>query len=405
MSQPSAIDVVVAGHICLDIIPSFPPSKEKIEFADIFRPGKLTEVGRVVMSSGGPVSNTGIALMILGMKVDLMGKVGDDYFAEGLLDLLARRGLDESMAQVAGEQTSYTIVLQPPNIDRMFLHCPGTNNTYGADDVNYEGVARARVFHLGYPPLMKRLYDNDGEELAEIYRRVKSLYPQVATSLDMSLPDPASESGSVNWKKVLARTLPNVDIFLPSAEETLFMLEREKFLALRDQARRQRCDLLDLFTGDDLHRLGTQLLELGGKLCVIKCGWRGMYFRSASREKVAKVPQLGEDRVENWSERELWHASYHVDPVASATGSGDSSIAGFLSAFLRGCGLEETLDMANAVGGCNVTAMDAISGIKSWEETQQLLKDGWENNPLRVEGRGWSIYKHGVVWAGPKEKH
>ncbi len=399
------VDVVVAGHICLDVIPHFPFKRGEVAFEDIFRPGKLTQMGEVVMSSGGPVSNTGINLRTLGMKVELMGKVGDDFFAKGLLELLAQRGLDKSMVRVAGEQTSYTIVLAPPGIDRMFLHCPGTNNTYGADDVNYEVVGRSRHFHLGYPPLMKRLYENDGAELTEIFRRIKERHPHVSTSLDMALPDPAAPSGRVDWRKVLERTIPYLDLFLPSAEEMLFMLEREEFMARHDRARREGRALLDSFTAEDLTRLGGRLLDLGAKVAVIKCGWRGIYGRTASREVMAKIPNLGADRLDDWSARELWHGTFLVDPVASATGSGDSAIAGFIASFLRGCAFERSLQMANAVGACNVTAMDALSGIKPWEDTESMVEAGWRPQPTEksVEGRGWKNVRPLLLWTGPNE--
>ena len=185
------IDAVVAGHVCLDISPAFPPLRPDAPLSELLRPGSLTQVGGATISTGGSVSNTGLSLLQLGMRVELMGKIGDDLFARGILDLLAPRGLDKSMVRVPGEQTSYTIVLAPPGFDRAFLHCPGANDTFGADDIQYPVVARARLFHLGYPPLMRRLYRNGGIELADLFRRVKAL-GAVTTSLDMSLPDPAS---------------------------------------------------------------------------------------------------------------------------------------------------------------------------------------------------------------------
>jgi len=50
---------VVAGHICLDIIP---PLVGEGDFEATFRPGRLLETGPALMSTGGPVSNTGLAL-------------------------------------------------------------------------------------------------------------------------------------------------------------------------------------------------------------------------------------------------------------------------------------------------------------------------------------------------------
>lgn len=397
------IDVVVAGHICLDIIPSFTVKAGEVAFNDLFRPGKLVQMGNVVMSSGGPVSNTGIGLRILGMNVELMGKYGDDPLSRNLEEVLARRGLEKGMVQVAGEQTSYTVVLAPAGIDRIFLHCPGANNSYSADDLNLDVVRKARMFHLGYPPLMKTLYENDGEQLTEIYRRIKSECPCVITSMDMSLPDPASESGQVNWRKIVQNTLPYVDFFLPSLEEMSFMLERERFLEMRAEANAADKELLSLYTTEDVIRLSDQLMEFGGKVFNIKSGERGIYTRTASREKLGEIPHFSDEMLDKWSNRELWHAAFHVDPVASATGSGDSSISGYLASFLRGCDIKEALTMANAAGGCNVTEMDAISGIRSWEETKAKVEAGWKNKPTGIENSGWKELVPGRLWAGPRD--
>jgi len=81
------IDVVVAGHICFDVIPRFPKTGAK-SFGELFVPGKLVNVGEVVTSTGGPVSNTGLGLHRLGAKVELMAKIGDDFFGKAILDKL-----------------------------------------------------------------------------------------------------------------------------------------------------------------------------------------------------------------------------------------------------------------------------------------------------------------------------
>ena len=68
---------VVAGHICLDIIPeirALPPGG----FNATFLPGHLLEVGPAALSTGGPVSNTGLALHHLGIPTQLICKVGAD---------------------------------------------------------------------------------------------------------------------------------------------------------------------------------------------------------------------------------------------------------------------------------------------------------------------------------------
>lgn len=76
--------VVVAGHICLDVIPALS------DVLDV-RPGGLVEIGPPAVSTGGPVGNVGLALYRLGVPVRLMGKIGDDMFGRALLDVLAER--------------------------------------------------------------------------------------------------------------------------------------------------------------------------------------------------------------------------------------------------------------------------------------------------------------------------
>ena len=77
------VDAVVAGHLCLDLIPDLSGS-EKDQFEAVFQPGQLVDIGPVDYCTGGPVSNTGLALTKLGIHTRLMGKVGDDLFGQDL---------------------------------------------------------------------------------------------------------------------------------------------------------------------------------------------------------------------------------------------------------------------------------------------------------------------------------
>src|SRR6266513_4825737 len=160
----STIEAVVAGHICLDVIPTL------VGGAVVFRPGQTVEAGPTVFSTGGAVSNTGLALHKLGISVGLMGKVGSDLFGQAILQIVESHGsgLSDGMVAVPGESSSYSIIISPPNADRMLIHAPGCNATFGVDDVRYDMLESVRLFHFGYPPLMERMYINDCAELATI---------------------------------------------------------------------------------------------------------------------------------------------------------------------------------------------------------------------------------------------
>ena len=68
------MNVVVAGHLCLDIIPRW-------ELGDLssFIPGSLLKMEEITFSTGGAVSNNGITLKRLGFDPILMARLGADY--------------------------------------------------------------------------------------------------------------------------------------------------------------------------------------------------------------------------------------------------------------------------------------------------------------------------------------
>ena len=390
------IDVIVAGHICLDIIPRFPVDAGG-GLSAYLAPGRLSEIGHATLSTGGAVSNTGLNLKRLGVNTQLMGKTGDDLFGRAILDIVSSYGpeLAGGMLVVPGETSSYTVVINPPHIDRMFLHCPGANHSFGADDVRYELLTDARIFHFGYPPLMGRLYAKQGQEIIEMFQRAKET--GVTTSLDMVMPDPAGPSGQVDWRAIMERTMPYVDLFVPSAEEWLFMVNRSRFDEL--SASVGAAGMLDALSVKEIRLLAETALEMGAKVVMLKLGERGIYLRTAS-----DLGDIGQGRPADpvsWETRELWVPRFIPDELVGTTGAGDATIAGFLAAFLRGALPERALTIAAAVGAYNVEAADALSGVRPWEETLARIDAGWEKASLEtlLAEEGGSLDAAGI-WHG-----
>jgi sugar/nucleoside kinase (ribokinase family) len=391
------IDVIAAGHVCLDIIPGF-DHERRYTIEDVFSPGKIVDVRAVAISTGGPVSNTGIGLVKLGNKVTFIARIGDDEFGRLTLEGLKQWADVEGISISEGEHSSYTVALAPPGIDRIFFHYPGTNHTFSADDVNPDLCARARLFHLGYPPLMRTLYENDGEQLAEVFRRAKD--KGVTTSLDMALPDPRSEAGQLNWQVILKKLLPYVDIFHPSAEEGLFMAQRDKW----EQLRSKGGDLLDHLSGPDYSELSSLLLSWGSSLVTLKSGHRGFYLRTGDKSAVESIGSASPSDSGTWANRELWSPAYVVDPIASATGSGDSSLAGFTTAYLRGETPERCVAAGNALGYQNLQALDAVTGIQDWETTEKIMADSTLPRHSIPHSEGWTFDKEPVLGHGPNDQ-
>ncbi len=410
-TDPPRVDVVVAGHICIDIIPTFQASPAQAaggsnRLEELLTPGKLVIVGPAVVSTGGSVSNTGLALHRLGLPVRLVGKLGEDQFGQMVLELLARHdpGLTQGMVVARQEQSSYTFVISPPGLDRIFLHCPGANHTFGESDITPDHLKNARLFHFGYPSLMRQMYLDQGSQLEKLFRRVKQ--SGLVTSLDMARPDPDSEAGRVDWPRLLERVLPWVDLFLPSLDETLFMLDRPTFERLQRQASMTEARPGGWLAGLDaglLSDLAARLVGMGAAVVALKMGDQGLYVQTTTdRARLESLSQpLGLD-PDNWLGRECLAPCFKVN-VVGTTGAGDCAIAGFLTGALAGLSLEQVMTGAVAAGACNVEAADATSGVPSWTDVQQRIQAGWERLPVSLLMEGWRYDGKKSIYYSPRD--
>ncbi len=372
--------IVVAGHICLDIIPSL--SSTAPSLGELMQPGKLLEAGPVTLSTGGAVANTGLGLHKLGYPVRLMGKVGGDAFGDVLLALLRAHGpaLADGMIRSEAAGTSYTVVISPPGIDRVFIHHPGANDDFDGTEIDVAGLSGAHVFHFGYPPLMRRLYSDDGSALAALLRKVR---PAV-TSLDMAMPDPGAESGRANWRAILARALPETDLFLPSLDELAYMLGRK----------------VDPRDASAVGALADEALGLGAAVVALKLGDHGLYLRTSG--EAGRLTPLADScgcDTAAWVGREIWAPCYETD-VVGTTGAGDVTIAGFLGAVSEGRSPEECANLATAAGASACEAPDATGGVRSRAELDQRRHNGWRKRPLQPDGNRWQWDEAHQLWLG-----
>ncbi|NCO23650.1 MAG: carbohydrate kinase family protein [bacterium] len=381
------MDIVVAGHICLDIIPDW-----RIGSIKTIIPGHILEMSGLKLSTGGAVANTGIALKKLGISTALLGKVGTDAFGKVILEILKKEGktLAENMIISGNEVSSYTIVLNPPDTDRVFLHYPGPNHTFTANDIPYEKIKSSRIFHFGYPPLMQKFYENDGKELVKMFQRIRKM--KIITSLDMAMPDPESPAGRVDWFKFFKNVLPLVDIFMPSIDELLYMLRPEKYNKIYEK--RERFDMVLL------NQLAKQLIDYGTKVVAIKLGDQGLYLRTHQIEKSNLSSIINH---QDWNYRQLLSPCFAAE-VKGTTGTGDATIAGFLAELLKGGEPEKCITLATAVGACCVEAVDATEGIRPLPEIIKRVTSGWERLSLSIPLDHWKFDYQYKIWKGPEDQ-
>ncbi len=322
---------LVAGHVCVDLVPG-------LSAMPTIGPGELVEVGPLGVYAGGCVANTGGDLAALGARVQVVGDAGDDELGALLVRMLAARGArTDQVRLIAGQSTSYSLVLQPPGEDRSFWHHVGANAAFDGCGFSLTGVD---LLHVGYPSLLPVLVASGGAALEALLARARAA--GLSTSLDLAVLDPASPAGREDWPALLARVLPLVDIFTPSLDD------------LRSALR------LDISrTQADLRRTAGQILDLGPAVVMLTAGAFGLQLSTADPSRLARAGAVFANdpvRQTQWSDHDLFVPAPPV-PVRTTVGAGDAATAGLLY------GLLADLDPLASLQLAARTAASRVSGV------------------------------------------
>jgi sugar/nucleoside kinase (ribokinase family) len=241
---------ILAGNISVDISPVFTAGISS-SFADIIHPGKITHIEGNEIHPGGSTANTGLAMSIFGIEPVISACIGDDDFGEMLRSMIVSRagdGAADGLVKVKDSYTAYSIIMSAPGLDRAILQNPGANDEYTGDEISAEIMSACSLLHFGHPSSMRRIYSNNGEKLQRLMKRGNN--SGLVTSLDLCAIDPASEAAAQNWPEVLAKVLPEVDFFVPSAEELCSIIDPALYADWQRRAAEQHQDLTDILSMD-----------------------------------------------------------------------------------------------------------------------------------------------------------
>lgn len=309
------IDCVVCGSCVVDVL------VRPVDLDEPIGADRLVRTEPLRLTTGGIVSNSGIAMARLGMKAAAYSLLGDDPWAEVIRRHYVAEGLAAEHLEVRPDlATSTTAVLIAESGQRSFLHAVGApkqiDRDFFLDKLSLFQSSRALL--LGYYPLLPNLIG----DLAEVFAAIRQR--DCLTALDA-----AGDGGDL---APLAPVLPHLDVYVPShneAEHQTGEHDPEKIIAVYRDAG------------------ATGILG-------VKLGADGALLSAASGEliEVATVEPPGE--------------------VVDTTGAGDCFLGGLLTGLLRGLSLADAGRIAAAAGACCVTGLGATAGIRDWEATSQL---------------------------------
>jgi sugar/nucleoside kinase (ribokinase family) len=260
---------------------------------------------------GGSCSIFACQAAKLGLRTEILGKVGDDDFGRLMLRRMNESGVDTAHVSVdPALKTGMGIALCPPG-DRAILTYLGTINVLTPADVNDELLASTRHLHHGSYFLHTGLRPG----IAGIFRRAKAL--GLTTSLDTNW-DPENR-----WEG-LDELLPLTDVFMPNDEEALRISRKAT-----------------------LEDAGAYFMDKGVRIVTLKAGSKGarIITRAGTIERPV-VPVSGGDSI----------------------GAGDSFDAGFLAGWLRDLPLDRCLEIGMACGRSVASRIGGVAGQLFWNQ-------------------------------------
>ncbi len=311
--------VAVVGHLCVDLTPQLlgPP---------VVEPGVLAQLGPAVLGLGGVVANTGRTLAALGVPVVGWAAIGGDEFGRLTAGMLAGvRGFD-FRPQVVDLASSYTIVVEPPGVDRTFWHHPGANAGLRLDRVDLDGID---LVHFGYPSLMPGVCADSGAALGAFLATAAA--GGIVTSLDLSWVDPLTPAGTVDWTGFLQRVLPSTDVVTPSWDDLASALH-----------------LGGSYTPERGRALVEQLLGMGAGVGRRPAGPAGGLLGGADADRLRRLTRYPLD-VAAWAGARLAAPAAPLARVGTTTGAGDAATAGLLAGLREGRAPQDALDLATRV--------------------------------------------------------
>ena len=305
------MDAAIFGLIVADLIAS------PMNLRQPPAPGGLAVLDTLELTTGGNVSNTGVAMAKLGMKVAAAGLVGDDVLGKAMIERLNEAGLDTGCVFADSRaQTSATVVAVERGGERVFFHTPGVTKLLDAAVFRrcIPTFAKCDVVQVGYFGLLPALT----AELPNVLAELKRAAPETKIALDTVNP-PADAS-------LLWPILPHLDLFAPSRTEA------------------------QALTGESVpHKMVAALRErMGDGLIGIKLDADGCYLDDGRVS--ATIP------------------AYKITCV-DTTGAGDTWFGGLLTALAKDMPLEQAGKFANRAAADCCTAFGASAGVRSFQDT------------------------------------
>ena len=289
--------------------------------------GELTKILRTSKAVGGCVPNDCVDLKCMDntLTVKAVGCVGVDENGAFLTKILKDYGIDTTGIKTCQDNTSFTEVMSVKGGQRTFFTYAGADSKFGVEDIDFETL-NVKMLHLGYLLLLEKVDNGDGVKILK-----KAKENGIRTSIDL-----VSEN-SDRYQLVLPCLAYTDNLIINE-------IEAGKLTGIET-------------TIENLQVMAEKLISYGIKERVI------IHTPSVS----VCLSARGFTYVPSYD--------LPKDFIQGTVGAGDAFCSGALLQIYRGKSDEEILSFASAAAVASLSKADAVSGMRSVEEIEELCKN------------------------------
>jgi len=305
------VSVVAVGDANVDLVA---PTKS------LPSKGEEVLVDKVEMCPGGSAANLSVAVARLGVSAGFIGRVGNDFFGQFLIEQFQKENVNISQLQVDDKVgTALLFVIVTENGERTMYTFRGANVYLSPEQVDMDYVRSADILHVSGYTLIS---DPQRKTALQILDTAKKA--GVFISFDAGVLAPIKAASRVH------SILPSINLLF------LNELEAASLMGIKPP-----------------ESAAESILGLGPEIVALKLGERGCLVLNKYKK---------------------FHSPAFKVDVVDTTGAGDAFDAGFLLGIKEGWSLEKTACFANAVGALSVTRVGAWSALPTRREVEEFIR-------------------------------
>lgn len=301
--------VTVVGSLNMDLIALSPR---------IPQPGETIIGKRFHTAPGGKGANQAVAAANLGAQVSMVGSVGEDAFADSLLENLASAGVDHKFVTRYQENaTGVALIVVDDHGENSIVVASGANMHLEPADLKIaeDAIASADVLLLQLEVPLETVIQ--AAEMAQAHQVTVVLNPAPARTLPGEL-------------------LRLVDFLIPNETETALLSGKP------------------VSSQEEIEVAAESLRDLGVGNVILTLGERGALLTGASESHL--------------------YPAFKVNPV-DTTAAGDAFMGAFAVALGEGKSIPDAILFGNAAGALATTRLGAQPSLPTRAEVESLIRN------------------------------